>query len=392
MLRAAAEGLAAATIPCDTCHDQPESWAKKAVVHPPVDAKACLECHNPHASRHEKLLKWSPKKTCLTCHEEIAAKISKERPHGALDTEKACLSCHDPHASDRANLLLDEPAKLCAGCHEEILKETGAAHPHPPAAKGDCLKCHDPHASPRPYLARQDEPALCTTCHAAADPKLGAAHKGIPIAEARCTGCHLPHGGQTAGMIRPVAHPPFDERSCDTCHTDPKARPAALAAALPGLCEACHDPRKGGHPVTVEKSCVACHTPHASSGPALIKQRERLVCLDCHADIAAKRSGAVAYHPAFGANQDCTLCHELHTGNTPALLKKKDALATCKTCHEQHAQFAHPMGEGVKDPSRPGKDVTCLSCHDPHGTTFRQFLLADPRQDLCVRCHGLTFQ
>jgi predicted CXXCH cytochrome family protein len=389
---AAAGGAAPATIACSTCHDQPATWAKKAFVHAPVQAEGCVECHNPHASRHEKLLKSTPKRTCLSCHLDIGEKIGAGSPHDVLNTEKSCLSCHDPHASDRPKLLVDEPAKICAGCHENIAKEAGAAHGHPPAAKGDCLKCHDPHASPRPYLTQAAEPALCVSCHPVAAPKMGAAHKGISVAEAKCTGCHVPHGSASAGMIRPTAHPPFAEGSCDTCHSDPKAKPGAAAAAVPDLCVVCHEARAGGHPVAVERSCVACHTPHASSGPALIKGRERLVCLTCHTDIAAKRAGAVSYHPVFGSNQDCTTCHELHTGKTEALLKKQDALETCKTCHAQHAQFAHPMGEGVKDPSRPGKNVTCLSCHDPHGTTFRQFLLADPRQDLCVRCHGLNIK
>jgi predicted CXXCH cytochrome family protein len=46
------------------------------------------------------------------------------------------------------------------------------------------------------------------------------------------------------------------------------------------------------------------------------------------------------------------------------------------------------MGIRVEDPTNPDRFLGCLSCHQPHGTPFRSFLLADPRRDLCVRCHA----
>lgn len=377
----------AATIPCDTCHDQPAEWTKKPAVHAPVASAQCLACHNAHASRHGSLLRHAGTKTCAGCHQELAARIGTGNAHGVLASERACLSCHDPHASDRKKLLRDEPGKLCLSCHADVQRAASSPHHHAPASRGDCLTCHDPHAAPRGALAVKDEPALCTACHKPGEPKTSAAHKGIAVASARCTGCHAPHGSELRGMILPRPHFPFAEGSCDACHADPKADPAALRDSSADVCLACHEPRKGGHPVPEKHACVACHTPHASSGPPLIRDREKDVCLSCHAGVAAARASAASFHPVFGASQDCTACHELHTGQTSAYLKKKDALTTCSTCHASHAQFSHPMGPGVADPSHPGRDVTCLSCHDPHGTPYPQFLLADPRQELCVRCH-----
>jgi len=374
--------------PCATCHDQPAAWSRKKTVHPPVRSSQCLACHSPHASRHPFLVRRGGTRTCLGCHADLAAVIRAGTPHGALSLEKGCLSCHDPHASDRPNLLVEEPAKLCASCHEDIVKEAAAAHPHPPASAGNCLACHDPHAAPRPSLAKKDQPELCAACHRLTDAKIVAAHKQVPIGRARCSSCHAPHGSASAGMIRPRAHPPFAEGDCETCHGGPKPSIPSGAAVIE-LCTTCHEPRTSGHVIPAGVACVGCHTPHASSSAApLIAGREKIVCLACHKDVAAQRAGAVAFHPAVGGSQDCTGCHELHTGKTPALLKKSDAHSTCLTCHSAHAQFAHPMGEGVADPSHPGRSVGCLSCHNPHGTSFPQFLLADPRQDLCMRCHA----
>ena len=59
----------------------------------------------------------------------------------------------------------------------------------------------------------------------------------------------------------------------------------------------------------------------------------------------------------------------------------------CGTCHKTHAKFTHPFGKGVVDP-RTKEEMTCLSCHGPHGTPQRYILVADGKRDLCVECHG----
>jgi predicted CXXCH cytochrome family protein len=207
-------------------------------------------------------------------------------------------------------------------------------------------------------------------------------------------------------MIRPVTHAPFAAGDCAACHPPAPAAPGkAAAGAAPGTparpapgaspgrvraaeCAACHEPFGAGHPTSNEVPCLACHAPHATSAPSLIAGRERELCLACHETIAARRAGAVSFHPAAGGLQDCTVCHAVHAGRGPGLLRRGGADATCSACHAAHAQFSHPMGAGVPDRSHPGRSVGCLSCHDPHGTTFPQFLLADPRQDLCLRCHA----
>jgi predicted CXXCH cytochrome family protein len=45
------------------------------------------------------------------------------------------------------------------------------------------------------------------------------------------------------------------------------------------------------------------------------------------------------------------------------------------------------MGPGIKDPRNEDKVVTCLSCHDPHGTPHAKFLRLPQRRALCIQCH-----
>jgi len=44
------------------------------------------------------------------------------------------------------------------------------------------------------------------------------------------------------------------------------------------------------------------------------------------------------------------------------------------------------VGEDRLDP-RNGQPITCVTCHDPHGTEFSYTLRGDQSRGLCVECH-----
>jgi predicted CXXCH cytochrome family protein len=133
---------------------------------------------------------------------------------------------------------------------------------------------------------------------------------------------------------------------------------------------------KGIHPPVAAGERTACHTPHASEVKELIRGKERGICLSCHTNVEQRFKTAKAYHPEQAAEGRCTACHNPHSSDQPTLLAG-DALKLCGTCHATRASVCHPMGSGIIDP-RNNQPVTCLSCHDPHGTLFDKFLCGRP--------------
>jgi len=130
---------------------------------------------------------------------------------------------------------------------------------------------------------------------------------------------------------------------------------------------------------------VTCHTPHAADMPGLVIGNGRDICLSCHKSIQATIQKSFSIHPKTGAAGRCTACHTPHQSDEPHLLKAAKN-AVCQSCHKTHSQFGHPMGTGVIDP-RDGTEVSCLSCHLPHGSQQQFMLIANPKRDLCVMCH-----
>ncbi len=69
-------------------------------------------------------------------------------------------------------------------------------------------------------------------------------------------------------------------------------------------------------------------------------------------------------------------------------------IEVCYTCHPQGA--SHPVGIRSRDSSVIIPDtlptiedgvITCVTCHDPHGSRKKFFVRLDYRKDLCIQCH-----
>ncbi len=163
---------------CMKCHDRKSTFKGKAekqfinmkqsVKHEPIVKKNCLECHDAHTADHEMLLNFDAKMDlCLDCHDDIADKVthSKYKHGGVNNSKKRCLECHDPHATKHKMLLKKDQVSTCLTCHDKEVKsdEDGGMllnmkkhlkeNPnwHKPikdvAKEGGCVACHDPHGS-----------------------------------------------------------------------------------------------------------------------------------------------------------------------------------------------------------------------------------------------------
>ncbi len=117
------------------------------------------------------------------------------------------------------------------------------------------------------------------------------------------------------------------------------------------------------------------------------------VCLKCHGEVLAK----TFKHGPTEAGY-CTLCHDPHASNQRFWLRKS-TWDVCTTCHSEKASGVHVITgllTGIthptrlkSDPLRPGRRLTCSSCHDPHSAESKDLFAYDirNRNELCTICH-----
>lgn len=374
---------------CYTCHAELKVKFSQAEVHAPVKEGKCELCHSPHAARFPKLIRFKGAELCYVCHGDKKGAFTSGTAHTPV-RQGDCLKCHDPHASPNKNLLAGAGAALCLSCHEKV-RTAPRTVKHMAFEGGDCLLCHVAHASPEKNLLVKPAARLCQDCHQVTDPRLARVHQPFNVAAASCVGCHAPHGSDRKGLIKTVAHRPFAQGRCGACHQ--VAGPDPTVTFLKGgeLCFTCHAKEAQAfkknrvHAPVAAGQCTTCHAPHASEAKGLLKAEERETCLGCHGPVQAKFARAKAFHPAKAGEGRCTICHTPHASDRSALFAD-DSLNVCSACHKEHGALSHPMGAGVTDP-RTNAPMTCLSCHDPHGTQLASFLTFPRERELCIQCH-----
>lgn len=194
---------------------------------------------------------------------------------------------------------------------------------------------------------------------------------------------------------------------CTTCHTAINAADVphrmtnktarGLSAGQPDLCYSCHDKTMFGKKfvhAAVGMGCTGCHTPHASKNEKLLVAAVPDLCYPCHDQALFTKKNV---HPPVAAGQ-CTACHSPHSSDAASLLSKPLG-ELCGTCHEgkssgKHVLAGYGLGDrhpttGMPDPGHPGKELSCLSCHDPHssGGKFLFTTGAGTAGNICLLCH-----
>jgi DmsE family decaheme c-type cytochrome len=85
---------------CGSCHEQhtgPFPYEHEATVSYTPESSGCLECHNPHGSEVNFLLKERSNDVCLQCHVEPPG---HQTEHGGIAKNRTCVTCHsDTHGS-----------------------------------------------------------------------------------------------------------------------------------------------------------------------------------------------------------------------------------------------------------------------------------------------------
>ncbi len=201
------------------------------------------------------------------------------------------------------------------------------------------------------------------------------------------------------GFKRFVMHTAEKEALCAGCHTmNPTSEQYEMVGA-DNPCASCHKrmlDHKNVHGPAGAFQCSYCHD--AGSRPAKYQARKSDIelCAECHLGKidAIKQSKKIHGPVALGL---CSLCHDSHASANPAqILLPVNQL--CLTCHEgidkePHAVTGmdgqrHPL-DGVSDPSRPGHELSCVGCHDPHAGVSEYLFVGQvsSRFSLCQKCH-----
>lgn len=382
-------GSAGPRIDCLRCHEPLKEKIARSVPHKPVADGECAGCHAPHAARYPKLLNLRERALCATCHKQEIGEFMKGSVHTPVKSGQ-CTACHDVHGSENENLLVREGNELCQDCHQEKQQQAKLPTVHDPFVNGECLDCHKAHNSPFPSQLAAPAPNLCQLCHPGDDAALVEAHDGIPVQGVNCVGCHEPHASATKGLLRRVVHQPFGDGSCDMCHLVESETPRLVRAVGGRLCAACHKdyPRKTDtvfHKPVESGECNACHVPHTSDVKGLLASPPQVLCTTCHAQLTERARTAKSAHPIPVEQGACLACHSPHSSTEPHLLVSGE-IRTCLSCHET-AKHGHPLGDDRLDP-RTNQPITCVTCHDPHGTAFSYQLRGDQSRGLCIECHS----
>ncbi|WP_457595054.1 cytochrome c3 family protein [Hydrogenimonas sp.] len=176
-------------------------------------------------------------------------------------------------------------------------------------------------------------------------------------------------------------------------------------------CYECHEPltsRKNGHAPSVNFMCTVCHTGKAAENNLLDEGKSRYLqpdpimdrCFQCHERVEEIMKHNRSDHGPTKLGR-CNKCHNPHSSPNPFFLRKP-IWKLCTTCHAEKASGKHVISSfvysrnkgghptrGRPDPSRPGRELVCSSCHNPHGSKG-PFLLRTTGKTpfkVCKRCH-----
>jgi DmsE family decaheme c-type cytochrome len=226
------------------------------------------------------------------------------------------------------------------------------------------------------------------------------------IGEKACIECHgqeSKHFGDTlhAKIFRLNPKNEKERQVCEACHGPGSlhAKKTADKSLIIGFTKAWNSPietqngqclncHQGGNRLhwpgsihaTNQLGCADCHNPmeKVSANSLLARQSITETCVQCHSQQRAefkKRS----HMPVPEGKMSCVDCHNPHGSVTKPLLKAESVNVVCYTCH------AEKRGPFIWEHA-PVRE-NCMNCHSPHGSNNDK-LLQEPRPYQCSKCHN----
>jgi DmsE family decaheme c-type cytochrome len=148
---------------CMSCHNDHTRANWKGGAHENA-AVVCADCHQVHA-RHDPMTQArTQNKKCAACHQKQRAEFQRNSSHPVRFDKIRCSQCHNPHGTFADKLVKTaNKNELCYSCHAE--KRGPKLWAHAPVQE-DCTICHTPHGSVHGALLKKIPPLLCQQCHA----------------------------------------------------------------------------------------------------------------------------------------------------------------------------------------------------------------------------------
>ena len=227
------------------------------------------------------------------------------------------------------------------------------------------------------------------------------------VGVARCRTCHEQEGehwGPTihARLFEEAPRTPLEARGCEACHgpggrhvVDPRPEAGAIVSftrtstssieRMNGMCLACHP---GGARIywtgSIHESqglaCSDCHNPMGKQSVWGLEARGSAssTCFQCHPQQRVE-FGKRSHMPLLEGKISCVDCHEPHGSATDPLIRADSVNQLCTGCH------ADKRGPFLWE--HPPVVESCLNCHRPHGSNHAALLVSIP-PFLCQGCHA----
>lgn len=236
-------------------------------------------------------------------------------------------------------------------------------------------------AAPQPAAPPAAAPAYagsdaCIACHTDVAEHLEATPHGkdafAELSDLGCETCHGPGEAHAEDPENPALHPRVDRLGI---------------AQQSAVCQGCHRGAsqffwQGSVHDRRNLSCLSCHSVHAfkSESSQLKAASETESCLTCHKDVRAAM-WKTSHHPIREGKMSCVDCHNPHGTQTPDLIKAASVNDQCYSCHaEKRGPFLW---------EHPPVRENCMNCHTPHGSNHIK-LQKTSVPYICQQCHSNT--